>query len=119
MALQHRGKGISFFWVAFARKGPSSRQDVARVEVEQPFIPFADRVGFDAFIAIARHSVIDRRQELHLVQFAFCKAVIQIDMIRVVNIDRIIVGSLHLEFWAIPSEYSAGCSRLVTGLFRH
>ena len=63
-------------------KGPHrDSQDVAIVAVEQPFIPFADRVGFEAFIAIARHCVIDRRQELHSVQFAFCKVVIQIDMI--------------------------------------
>ena len=78
-------------------KGPHrDSQDVAIVAVEQPFIPFADRVGFEAFIAIARHCFIDRRQELHSVQFAFCKVVIQIDMIGVIDLDRINVGSIFL-----------------------
>ena len=36
-------------------KGPHrDSQVIAIVAVKQPFIPFADRVGFEAFIAIAR-----------------------------------------------------------------
>ncbi len=69
-------------------------QDAAIVAVEQPFIPFAARVGFKAFIAIARHCVVERRQDLHSVQFAFFKVVIQIDMIGVIDLDRINVGSI-------------------------
>jgi hypothetical protein len=79
-------------------KGPhSDSQDVANVAVEQPFIPFADRVGFEAFITIARHCVVDCRQELHSVQFVFCKVVIQIDMIGVIDLDRINVGSVTIS----------------------
>jgi hypothetical protein len=79
-------------------KGPHhDSQDVANVAAGQRFIPFADRVGSEAFIAIARHCVVDCRQELHLVQFAFCKAVIQIDMIGIIDLDRINVGSVTIS----------------------
>ena len=75
-------------------KGPHrDSQDVAIVAVEQPFIPFADRVGFEAFIAIARHCVIDRRQELHSVQFTICKVVIQIDMIGLSTSTELMLGA--------------------------
>ena len=62
----------------------------------RPAIPTVVVTRNVTFIAITRHCVIDRRRELHSVQFAFCKVIIQIDMIGVIDLDRVNVGSIFL-----------------------